>query len=223
MLNEVEVRILGCLIEKEIATPEYYPLTLHSLTSACNQKSNRCPIVSYDENTVAHWLEELRGKGIVQSIHTPSSRAVKYRHSFLEEFRLIPSEMVILCELMLRGPQTMGEIRVHTERMYEFKGQDEIEETLWGVMERDEPLIIKLQRQSGKKEARYMHILSGMPGKQEKDQDASVMGSGQQYLTDNERIDKLEEELLALRRELDGLRNSFEEFRAQVPKKENYS
>jgi uncharacterized protein YceH (UPF0502 family) len=217
MMNEVEVRILGCLIEKEISTPEYYPLTLHSLTAACNQKSNRCPVVTYGEDTVAHCLEELRNKGIIQSINAPGSRTVKYRHSFLEEFRLIPSEAVILCELMLRGPQTMGEIRAHTERMYEFKGQDELEETLRGVMERDEPLIIKLQRQSGKKEARYMHMLSGIPGKQEIDQDASVLGSGQQYLTDNERIDKLEEELLALRRELDGLRNSFEEFRAQVP------
>jgi len=215
MLNEIEVRILSCLIEKEITTPDYYPLSLNSLTIACNQKSNRCPVVAYDENTVAHWLEELRKKGIIQFINSPGSRAVKYRHSFLEEFRLIPSEAVILCTLMLRGPQTIGEIRIHAERMYEFKGLEEIEETLQGLIERDEPLTIKLQRQLGKKEARYMHMLSGIPENQEKDRDTAARVSGKQHLTSHEQIDKLEEQVSTLRRELDELRNSFEEFRAQ--------
>jgi uncharacterized protein YceH (UPF0502 family) len=213
MFNEIEVRIIGCLIEKEITTPDYYPLTLNSLTNACNQKSNRFPVVSYDEATVENWLVELRKKGIVQFLNTPGSRTVKYRHSFLEEFRLIPREAAILCELMLRGPETIGEIRAHARRMHHFGGPEEVEETLKGLMERDNPLITRLQRQSGKKEERYMHLLSGMPQYPDKAQDASAENPGEGGLTNDERIDKLAKEVSYLKTELESLRNLLEVFR----------
>lgn len=215
MLNEIEVRIIGSLIEKELTTPDYFPLTLNALTAACNQKSNRSPVVTYDEATIEHWLGELRRKGIVQSISTPGSRAIKYRHSFLEEFRLIPHEAVILCELMLRGPQTVGEIRAHSSRMYEVGGLEAVEDILEGLIEREEPLITRLQRQSGKKEARYMHLLSGMPPIRETDRDVSMAVSEAQYMPGDKRVDKLGEEVSGLRKELDELRKSFEEFKAR--------
>ncbi len=215
MLKGIEVRIIGCLIAKEITTPDYYPLTLNSLTNACNQKSNRIPVVSYDEPAIEHWLGELRRKGIVQFINTPGSRTAKYRHSFLEEFGLIPREAVILCELMLRGPQTLGEIRGHASRMYQFKGTEEVEETLKVLIERENPLIIRLQRQTGKKEARYMHLLSDISEYLEKEQDASAASYGGKGLIDNERIAKLEKEVSSLKKELENLRTLFEEFRNQ--------
>lgn len=214
MLNEIEVRILGCLIEKEITTPDYYPLTLNSLTNACNQKSNRFPLVAYDEAIVEKGLVELREKGIAQFINTPGSRTIKYRHSFPEKFSLIPSEEAVLCELMLRGPQTVGEIRVHAERMYAFKGLEEVDEILKDLMERDGPLIVRLQRQTGKKEARYMHLLSGMPEIQEKEQ-SGVYEKKCLPNQDNERLDKLEKEVSQLRDDLDELKKTFDKFRTQ--------
>ena len=204
-LDNIEVRVLACLVEKEFTTPDYYPLTLNSLVAACNQKSNRNPVVLFEETAVEQGLETLRKKGLVQTIHIPGSRTAKYKHSFMEEFRLISSEASILCELMLRGPQTLGELRTHAGRMYEFKGLQEIDEILKDLMDREPALVLKLQREPGKREERYMHMLTGTP--EVKDSEPSE--------DENPRIAKLEKEVSDLRDELAALRNSLETFKSQ--------
>ncbi len=211
--NDIAIRMLACLVEKENTTPDYYPLTLNSLTAACNQKSNRNPVVSYDEATVERELEELRRRGLVQTIHMAGSRTAKYRHSFMEEFRLIPREAAVLCELMLRGPQTMGEIRTHAGRMYGFRDLEEVAETLNDLMEREQPLALKLGRQPGQKEERYMHLLGGTPEIQESGQ--AVETAAKHVHGESVRIAKLEEEVSAIRQELETLKKLFEEFRSQ--------
>ena len=196
ILDNIEARILACLVEKEFTTPDYYPLTLNSLVAA---------------TAVESALEALRKKGLVQTIHIPGSRTAKYKHSFMEEFRLISSEASILCELMLRGPQTLGELRTHAGRMYEFKGLQEIDEILSDLMDRTPALVLKLQREPGKREERYMHLLSGMP----EEQSASVADSSKQAEKDDPRLAKLEKEVSDLRDELAALRDSFETFKSQ--------
>jgi uncharacterized protein YceH (UPF0502 family) len=214
-LIDIELRIMACLVEKEITTPDYYPLTLNSLTAACNQKSNRNPVGSYDEAGVERGLDELRRKGMVQMSHAPGSRTAKYRHSFLENYQLIPREAAILCELMLRGPQTVGELRTHAGRMYEFKDLHEVEETLHDLKERGQPLVVKLGRQPGKREERYMHLLSGMERAREYEQAAPAEAGPPQAQEGSERIAKLEGEVAELRKGLDDLKKSFDEFRSQ--------
>ena len=205
-LDNIEARILACLVEKEFTTPDYYPLTLNSLVAACNQKSNRNPVVLFEEAAVERGLEALRKKGLVQTIHIPGSRTAKYKHSFMEEFSLISNEAAILCELMLRGPQTLGELRTHAGRMYEFKGLQEIDEILRDLMDREPAMVLKLQREPGKREERYMHMLSGTPEVKEREPQAE---------DENPRITKLEKEVSDLRDELAALRSSFETFKSQ--------
>ena len=161
ILNASEVRILASLIEKDMTTPEYYPLSLNSLTNACNQKSNRNPIVSYDEDTVARGLGKLQEKGLVRKTLTSGSRVNKFLHAVLDQFDLSRQEMAIICELMLRGPQTVGEVRYHTERMATFERLEEVESTLQGLAQHDPPLALRISRESGRKECRYMHLFSG--------------------------------------------------------------
>lgn len=158
VLNDNEVRILACLIEKELTTPEYYPLSLNSLTNACNQKSNRNPVVSYDETDVVRGLGSLEEKGFVRKTLTSGDRVSKYLHTILDRFDLSRKEMAILCELMLRGPQTVGEVRSHAERMSSFESLEEVESTLQGLAEHDPPLTLKMPRETGRKECRYMHF-----------------------------------------------------------------
>ena len=161
VLDETEVRILGCLIEKEMTTPEYYPLSLNSLTNACNQKSNRNPITSYEETSVLGGLDSLQEKGLARKTHTAGSRVPKYLHSLLDKFDLSRQEMAILCELLLRGPQTVGELRTHAERMSPFEGLEEVEKNLQGLLDYDTALAVKLPRETGRKECRYMHLFAG--------------------------------------------------------------
>ncbi len=214
-LNEVEARILGCLIEKEITTPDYYPLTLNALTNACNQKSNRNPVVSYDETTVVRGLDDLSEKGLAKRVVAAGSRVPKYQHSFTDKFDLARREVAVLCELMLRGPQTAGEIRTHAGRMYEFKGLEEVDEILKGLMEHEEPMVIKLPRQAGRKEQRYMHLFSGQPEIQETEKTVSLEAAALQVKAENERIAKLEDELAMLRKEFDEMKQAFIEFKSQ--------
>src|SRR5512143_1209423 len=134
-LNDIEVRILACLIEKEMTTPEYYPLSLNSLTNACNQKSNRNPVVSYDEPVVANGLVSLQEKGLVRKTLTSGSRVTKFMHAVLDRFDLSRQEMAVLCELMLRGPQTAGEVRSRAERMAVIESMDDVESILQGLAE----------------------------------------------------------------------------------------
>jgi uncharacterized protein YceH (UPF0502 family) len=211
VLNDSEVRILACLIEKEMTTPEYYPLSLNSLTNACNQKSNRNPVVSYDEADVASGLGSLQEKGLVRKTLTSGDRVSKYLHAILDRFDLSRREVAILCELMLRGPQTAGEVRSHAERMYIFESLEEVENTLQGLAEHDPPLTLKMPREAGRKECRFMHLFLG--GK-EALHDFSAERAAIQ-MSPQEKIKKLEEEIVRMRSELDELKRAFAEFKSQ--------
>jgi uncharacterized protein len=161
LLDSVEVRVLGCLIEKESTTPEYYPLTLNAIVNACNQKSNRDPVVSYDEDSVQETLDTLRHKRLLSVLTGGGNRVPKYGHRIQETLNLGRREMALLCELMLRGPQTLGELRDRAGRMHKFSDTDEVESCLSGLAAREQPLTTKLPRQPGTKEPRYAHLLSG--------------------------------------------------------------
>lgn len=215
-LNPVEVRILGSLIEKELTTPEYYPLTLNALTNACNQKSNREPVVSYDETTVARGLESLREKNLAIRSTGAGSRVPKYKHTLDRKFPLKQQEIAVLCVLFLRGPQTVGEIRGRTARMYEFKDLEEVDATLEGLLNQAYgPLVVELPRQPGRKENRYAHLFSGQPEIVEEAREPRLEATTQQVLEENERIAKLENELQAIKKELSELRKEFAEFKRE--------
>ena len=158
-LDEVELRLLGSLVEKETTTPEYYPLTLNALCSACNQKSSRHPVVSYSSAEVNAALARLREKGLATEItSSEGSRVARYRHLFLVRLQLNQREAAVLCVLMLRGPQTIGEIRGRSERLFQFSSLDEVEESLALLAsEEGRPLVVKLPRAAGTKESRYAH------------------------------------------------------------------
>lgn len=210
ILTEVETRIVGALVEKQLTTPEYYPLTLNSLVAACNQKSNREPVVAYTDETVEKSLENLRERNIVYVFYGSTSRVPKYKHMLSQVFTLEPSEVAVMCVLMLRGAQTLGEIRERTGRLYEFSGLGEVNETLDALSKRDEPLVIKLERQAGQKEARYAHLLSGeVIQAPVAEKTASAGSSG------NARIEALEQELESLKNEFNAFRQTFEEFKKQ--------
>lgn len=212
ILTETEARVIGALIEKELTTPENYPLTLNSLIAACNQKTNREPVVSYDEQTVQKSLDDLREKNLAYVFYGSTSRVPKYKHILDKVFELERSEISILCVLLLRGAQTLGELRGRTDRLYDFASLGEVNETLDNLMRRDEPLVVKLERQPGQKEVRYAHLLSG-------DVDATAYAvkdsSNAGRHSENERIAALENELENLRGELNSFRQSFEEFKKQ--------
>ena len=218
LLNDVEARVVGSLAEKQVTTPDYYPLTLNALVHACNQISNREPVVNYDERTVADAVESLRAKNIVYIFYGAESRVPKYKHMMREMFALSPQELAALCVLMMRGPQTVGEIRGRTGRLYEFASLSEVEATLEGLARRDEPLVSKLPRQAGRKEARYAHLLSGLPEVEETGEEHATHASTRANTpraTEGERVARLEAEVESLRREVGELRQQFEEFRRQ--------
>jgi uncharacterized protein YceH (UPF0502 family) len=162
-LTLVETRILGCLLEKERITPENYPLSLNSLVAACNQSTNRDPIVGYDAKTVEAGLDGLRQKKLATMIMSAGSRVPKYRHDLLNHFDLNPREVALLCVLLLRGPQTLGELRTRTERMQFFDSLEHVESFLAELAKGDSPLVRVLQARPGQKENRYVQLLSGEP------------------------------------------------------------
>jgi len=163
-LDDVEVRVLGALMEKEVSTPEYYPLSLNALVNACNQKSNREPVVSYDEDTVETALAGLRAKGLAVRLSGHDMRVPKHSHRLSEVINLGRREAAVLCVLMLRGPQTAGELRSRTDRLYQFDDLEAVDACLIRLMEWEpEPLVARLSRQVGYKEVRYAHLLSGEP------------------------------------------------------------
>lgn len=215
LLNDVEVRVVGSLIEKQVTTPEYYPLTLNALLSACNQISNRDPVVAYDEQTVARALESLRGKNLVYVFYGSDSRVPKYKHMLPNIFGLSPAELAAMCVLMLRGPQTVGEVRGRTGRLYNFADLAEVEATLDGLAQREEPIVLKLPRQPGRKEARYAHLLAGAPEVEEGRPEPRVEPAVREVRAENERLARLEGEVEALRGELAELRGRFDEFKKQ--------
>jgi len=217
LLNGVEIRVIGALIEKQTTTPDYYPLTLNALTAACNQKSNRYPVVEFDEKTVARALEDLREKGLARMVSGAEMRVPKYYHLFTDKFGLGPAEVAALCVLMLRGPQTVGEIRGRTGRLHEFADLDEVESTLQGLMDREGgPLVGQLPRQPGRKEARYAHLLAGEPEiPEEEERERPLEQATLEVRAENERIACLEAETADLRRKLEALEEAFARFTSQ--------
>lgn len=216
LLNDIEVRILGCLIEKGITTPDYYPLTLNALTAACNQKSNRNPVVSYEDTAVVRGLDSLREKGLVEKIYKADSRVPKYQHSFPQKYSLPSDSVAVMCELMLRGPQTVGEIRGRADRMHEFRDLQEVEEILTRLAEREPPMAVKLPRQAGRKEPRFAHLLSGKPEIRDEEPAISEEAATLRVRADNERIAKLEENMAALRAEFEKLKEDFISLKSQL-------
>ncbi|HEX8175529.1 MAG TPA: YceH family protein [Pyrinomonadaceae bacterium] len=216
MLDEVEVRVLGALVEKQITTPEYYPLTLNALVLACNQKSNRSPVVAYDEETVNRAIESLRGKNLVYVFYGSTSRVPKYKHMMEEVFELSPQELALMCVLMLRGPQTLGEMRGRTDRLYDFKGLDEVEEALRLLSNKEpEALVLKLPRQSGQKEVRYAHLLSGEVSIDYVAEREGAETDDHSRHSRSDRVKDLEQEVETLKAEVNRLRQEFEEFKKQ--------
>jgi uncharacterized protein len=166
-LSAAEARVLGCLLEKQLATPQYYPLTLNSLTLACNQNSNREPVTAYDEAEVSGAVSGLREKGLARAVLASGSRGAKYRHVLDETWGLDAQHRAVLAVLLLRGPQTVGELRLRTERMAPFDSLAEVEEVLGLLAAREAPLGRQLGRLPGQKEARFAHLLSGEPAADE--------------------------------------------------------
>lgn len=213
-LTDEEVRVIGCLIEKEMTTPEYYPLSLNALVNGCNQKSNREPVVSYNEETVLKTLEILKGKELVWQSNL--SRVAKYAHSFLKAGNLVNKEMAILCVLLLRGPQTAGEIRERTERLFMFNTIDDAKVILHNLEEMG--YVKLLPRQHGLKEPRYTHLFSDVIGNPGREITVQPVSPADDNNAEDERINKLGkigEELTMLRQELEELRQEFQEFKRQ--------
>lgn len=214
ILTEVEVRVLAALVEKQVTTPEYYPLTLNALVQACNQKNNRNPVASFDEETVTQALESLRGKNLVYVFYGSTSRVPKYKHIMGEIFGLSPQELAIMCILMLRGPQTPGELRGRTERLYDFSGLEEVEETLRSLSDKDpQHLVTKLPRHPGQKEIRYTHLLAGEVSIDFESAGAEAEQANK--LARSNKTKELEQEVYALRDEVNRLRKEFDEFKKQ--------
>jgi len=215
MLNATEIRVLGVLIEKEITTPEYYPLTLNALTLACNQKNNRNPVTAYSESEVDEALNGLREKNLAYVFHGSTSRVPKYKHVAAEVLQLNPAEIAVLCVLMLSGAQTAGEIRTRASRMHPFADLEELDETLRALAAKDpDPLVTKLPRQSGQKELRFAHLLAGEPEISVVAAEDGVARTSKRA-HESERVEKLEQTVAMLRTDLDNLRSQFEEFRKQ--------
>ncbi|HXE96605.1 MAG TPA: YceH family protein [Dongiaceae bacterium] len=213
-LGDNEVRVLGSLMEKELTTPEYYPLSLNSLTNACNQKSNRDPVMALTEEEVVKALDSLRFKQLVV-LSADGGRVPKYRHLLAEKLGLMPAELAIICELLVRGPQTVGELRTRGERMHPFGDLAAVEEVLQELMERETPLIALLPRQPGRKEGRYAQLFSGMPDTSAEEREAAPEAARVRVMVENERISKLEEEVAAMRSEVAALQQQMAEFKAQ--------
>ena len=213
VLNEVECRVLGALVEKEITTPEYYPLSLNALVNACNQKSNREPVMNLDETAVRQALHSLDGQSLVRSISAADSRVTKYEHRLQETFNFYRHEVAILSVLLLRGPQTPGELRGRAERMHHFDDLSAVQSSLQYLMRREPPLVKILPRPPGTKEARYAHLLSGDVESFESKPDTEVTANA--LSADGHRITDLENEVAALRKDIADLQQHFAAFRKQ--------
>lgn len=210
-LNKVEARVLGALVEKDITTPDYYPLSLNALANACNQKNNRDPVMSLDENAVREALDTLHSKGLAGTRSSADSRVTKYEHRLQEAFNFRRDETALICVLLLRGAQTPGELRGRTERMHRFNDLDEVQSALQRLMQRDPPLVAMLARQPGTKESRFMHLFSGEVEAWQPPPAASPSSVPPQ----EERIERLENVVGGLQKEIAELKQEFSKFRQQ--------
>lgn len=208
-LSPEAVRVLGVLVEKELSTPEYYPLTLNSLTNACNQKSNRDPVVAYQESEVRYAIEELEKRRLIGHVTGAGSRAEKFRHTLAESMGLSERERAALAVLLLRGPQTIGEVKGRTGRMAEFESLDDAADVLRALRDREEPLLVQLPLQPGKKEARLMHLLSGEPDLEAMEAEAEAAAHSAGPTT------SLTEELHDIKQRLSDLEEAFDRFKQQ--------
>jgi len=213
VLSEVEARVLGALLEKEITTPDYYPLSLNALVNACNQKSNRDPVMNLEEDSVSAALRALHENSLARSVSGADSRVTKYEHRLQEAFNFDRREAAIFCELLLRGPQTPGALRSRAERMHHFDDLSEVQSALQRLMNRQPPLVKVLARQPGTKESRYLQLLSG---------DVEPANSSAVHetpaVTNRENVDKvsrLESEVAELRKDIADLKQQFAAFRKQ--------
>ena len=215
MLDAVEVRALGSLAEKQLTTPEYYPLTLNALRTACNQKSNRDPVVDLDDRTLVRALESLRGKQFARQVSGGDQRVPRYYHLLPERLDLEVPALAALCVLMLRGPQTSGEIRGRSGRLHPFADPAAVEAVLTGLMDRDPPLVVLLPRQPGRKERRFAHLLSGVPDVPPPEEGGPDEPAALLVRAEDRRLEQVEQEVEKLRAELEALRREFGEFRGQ--------
>ncbi len=209
-LDLVAVRVLGSLIEKEITTPDNYPLTLNALVAACNQTSNRDPVMALDEPAVADTLAELAQRGLAREVHRSDSRAKRYRQTLSDALSLHPAETAVLDVLMLRGPQTPGEIRTRTARLFEFRDVPHVEVTLQSLATLSNPLVVQLPRRPGQKELRYAHLLSGEPAAEPEPAPAAAAAPRP------DRVGALEGEVQSLRADVAQLRAQLEEVRREL-------
>jgi uncharacterized protein len=203
-LSEIETRVLGSLIEKDITTPDYYPLSLNALVNACNQKNNREPVMNLSEDSVRQALSSLQEKRLAGPASGADSRVTKYEHRLQEVFNFDRREIALLCVLLLRGPQTPGELRGRTERMYPFEALDDVQSSLQRLMDRDPALAQALPRQPGTKESRYMHLFAG----------GAVPAAGPSDITRSEK--SAEQRIIALETEVASLKKEVEELRRQL-------
>lgn len=204
---------MGSLVEKEVTTPEYYPLSLNALVNSCNQKSNRDPVMNLDESAVREALHSLEGQSLVRSVSPADSRVTKYEHRLQEAFNFFRHETAILCLLLLRGPQTPGELRSRSERMHSFDDLAAVQSSLQHLMRREPPLVKQLPRQPGTKETRYAHLLSGDVALAEPE--PRVHPAPAEHTLDGDRVRKLEEEIATLKSEIAELKQQFAHFRKQ--------
>jgi len=215
ILNDAETRVLGSLIEKDVTTPDYYPLSLNALVNACNQKNNRDPVMNLDEEAVRQALNTLQEKRLAGPTSSADSRVTKYEHRLQEAFNFTRGETAVLCVLLLRGPQTPGELRGRTERMHRFEDLTEVQSTLQRLMQHDPPLVRVLARQPGTKEARYKHLLAGDV---EDDPNAARTPSAvfaPSNSAEADRFARLENELSDLRKQIADLKQQFAGFQKQ--------
>jgi hypothetical protein len=215
-LTPIEARVLGALIEKEITTPEYYPLSLNALTNACNQKSNRDPVLHVEDSEVRKALNHLEYQSLVRSVSSTDSRVTKFEHRLQDAFNFYRPEVAIICELLLRGPQTPGELRTRASRMHAFEDLESVHSALSRLEKREPPLVTILPRQPGTKEARYAHLLGDAPpvvpsapphATAARDHDAAA--------SSNDRVEGLVAEVAELRSQIADLRSQFATFRKQ--------
>ena len=213
VLNDIEVRVLGSLVEKQVTTPEYYPLTINALTLACNQKNNRNPVTSYSENQVAQAVENLRELNLAYVFYGSTSRVPKYKHVMPEVLHLSQAQLALMCVLLLRGSQTVGELRERASRLYEFSSLEEVEETLNSLISREpETLVKRLPRQPGQKETRFAHMLAGEPPAETAAEEPSPRRT---ISRETDRLSSIQEDVAALKTQMEELRLQFENFKKQ--------